>query len=582
MSTIINTFNICNKIPDQLKRDIKLVHVFHDIKGHNILFITGEDQVYGLGINYWGSLGLGHNVPIESPELIHELCHQNIQEFVIGVTFVLALNNNNQVYGWGCNDCGQLAREATPPSVYLKPERIAFFTNNKFITQLSCSHSHSLALASDGDVYSWGNNRRGQVGCGEPTGDPEWDLISTPVRVKFTNNFKIKMKAVYCSAIHSSFALTLDGYVFSWGNNSCHHLGHDLQDNVAKPQIITNIFNIQTVCPFGNRTYFLTNEGLVKPMPKSVSPPKPATRRVKPIKAVHFVDTKATVIESKSPVIENKSPIIENVTNDSYYQNTFEEVSSVGSGAFGTVYKVQHRYNQRLYAIKQIVLNHSNTELNDQLLNSTINELKLRSEYVIQYTTSWLEDNQRLYIQMEYCSLSLSDVLAVKGPVFGRQSSSKPMSTAEYYLSCGIFADILECVQYLHSVWPHVIHRGLKPSNIFIAQSGVKKGRYLKLSDFGLANVFSAGTYIPPYTAQTVSDVQYTAPELVGPDGAVNQRMANTKSDVYSVGVIAQQVFDININEELSYMKLFSMFAGTVTPDSVGLHNPAHIRKLIH
>ncbi|CAG2113437.1 unnamed protein product, partial [Medioppia subpectinata] len=472
-------------------------HVFHDIKGHNILFITGEDQVYGLGINYWGSLGLGHNVPIESPELIHELCHQNIQEFVIGVTFVLALDNNNQVYGWGCNDCGQLAREATPPNVYLKPERIAFFTNNKFITQLSCSHSHSLALASDGDVYSWGNNRRGQVGCGEPTGDPEWDLISTPVRVKFTNNFKIKMKAVYCSAIHSSFALTLDG----------------------------------------------------KPMPEPVSPPKPATRRVKPIKAVHFVDTKATVIKSKSPVIENKSPIIENVTNDSYYQNTFEELSSVGSGAFGTVYKVQHRYNQRLYAIKQIVLNDSNTELNDQLLNSTINELKLRSEYVIQYTTSWLEDNQRLYIQMEYCSLSLSDVLTVKGPVFGRQSSSKPMSTAEYYLSCGIFADILECVQYLHSVWPHVIHRGLKPSNIFIAQSGVKKGRYLKLSDFGLANVFSAGTYIPPYTAQTASDVHYTAPELVGPDGAVNQRLANTKSDVYSVGVIAQQVFDININE---------------------------------
>ena len=45
-----------------------------------------------------------------------------------------------------------------------------------------------------------------------------------------------------------------------------------------------------------------------------------------------------------------------NHSSDSYYNNTFEELSVVGSGGFGTVYKVKHRFNQRLYAIKLIVL----------------------------------------------------------------------------------------------------------------------------------------------------------------------------------------------------------------------------------
>jgi alpha-tubulin suppressor-like RCC1 family protein len=33
-------------------------------------------------------------------------------------------------------------------------------------TFVASGGSHSLALASNGDVYGWGNNDEGQVGCG--------------------------------------------------------------------------------------------------------------------------------------------------------------------------------------------------------------------------------------------------------------------------------------------------------------------------------------------------------------------------------------------------------------------------------
>ena len=65
-----------------LIQEIKLFHVFDDERGLNVLFVTNNDCVYGLGSNYWGSLGLGHNSAVNSPQIIRQLCHQNIKHYV--------------------------------------------------------------------------------------------------------------------------------------------------------------------------------------------------------------------------------------------------------------------------------------------------------------------------------------------------------------------------------------------------------------------------------------------------------------------------------------------------------------------
>ncbi|CAG2167636.1 unnamed protein product [Oppiella nova] len=78
MSLLLHKYNICRKIDNYLRREIKLFYIFDDIRGNNILFVTSDDSVYALGSNRWAQLGLGHNEPIEAPVLIPELCHQNI------------------------------------------------------------------------------------------------------------------------------------------------------------------------------------------------------------------------------------------------------------------------------------------------------------------------------------------------------------------------------------------------------------------------------------------------------------------------------------------------------------------------
>ena len=47
----LDHFEICSKIDSKLKRVVKVFHVFDDIKGLNVLFITSDDNVYGFGQN---------------------------------------------------------------------------------------------------------------------------------------------------------------------------------------------------------------------------------------------------------------------------------------------------------------------------------------------------------------------------------------------------------------------------------------------------------------------------------------------------------------------------------------------------
>lgn len=78
--------------------------------------------------------------------------------------------------------------------------------------------AHVLALTGHGEVFTWGANNYGQIGCGR---DKVKGNAWNPVQVD------IKEKVVQVAAIkNTSYAVTHDGKVYSWGSNDNYLLGH--------------------------------------------------------------------------------------------------------------------------------------------------------------------------------------------------------------------------------------------------------------------------------------------------------------------------------------------------------------------
>ena len=144
---------------------------------------------------------------------------------------------------------------------------------------------------------------------------------------------------------------------------------------------------------------------------------------------------------------------------------------------------------------------------------------------------------------MELCSDNLKNIIEEKPKCFERQSS-EAMNSIEFFISCQLFRELLECVQYIHGLKPPIIHLDLKPHNILITEES-RNGRFLKLCDFGLATFDIRHSLTVSHSAGKWSP-KYMAPEVA--NGTMSRTGYNTKADIYSLGVIAQELFDIDIN----------------------------------
>jgi len=111
------------------------------------------------------------------------------------------------------------------------------------------------------------------------------------------------------------------------------------------------------------------------------------------------------------------------------------------------------------------------------------------------------------------------------------------MTPLEYYISSQLFKQILEAVNYLHSLKPPIIHRDLKPTNILITEG--KNGRFVKLADFGLSVTHEKDEQTH---TRDLGTIRYAKREVF------NGTNYHIKADIYSLNVVSQDLFDVDIN----------------------------------
>ncbi len=148
----------------------------------------------------------------------------------------------------------------------------------------------------------------------------------------------------------------------------------------------------------------------------------------------------------------------------------------------------------------------------------------IKSDHVLPVTDVGLLPNGTPYLLMECLyGLDLADLLARDGP------SGLPVERAVHFV-----VQILRGLQAAHAIG--IIHRDMKPSNCFVVTHDGEDD-FVKILDFGISKVVQPGS-----SSLTQTNSALGTPLYMSPEQARSPRDVDTRSDLYSVGVILYEL----------------------------------------
>ncbi|XP_019798646.1 interferon-induced, double-stranded RNA-activated protein kinase isoform X1 [Tursiops truncatus] len=214
-------------------------------------------------------------------------------------------------------------------------------------------------------------------------------------------------------------------------------------------------------------------------------------------------------------------------TVDSRFIRDFTEITPIGEGGFGQVFKAKHKIDEKTYVIKCVKYNNEKVEREVKAL------AMLDHANIVHYHSCWdgldydpeqsinssRSKTRCLFIQMEYC-----DKGTLKQWINSRRGKEQDKRLALVF-----FEQITEGVHYIHS--KQLIHRDLKPHNIFLVGTN-----QIKIGDFGLV------TYLKNDEARTSKQGTrlYMSPEQI----ACIEDYGN-EVDIFALGLILAELLHI-------------------------------------
>lgn len=189
----------------------------------------------------------------------------------------------------------------------------------------------------------------------------------------------------------------------------------------------------------------------------------------------------------------------------------YEIVSVLGAGGAGNVFVAKDKRDGSKCALKVL---RPETESVEEVQKRFVREIAVAQTFaspnVIKYFDCGLGEDGVLYYTMEHIKWgSLKDLLRVRRTL--------PWNEA---VECSI--QLADGLAHLHS--KGVIHRDLKPDNVFLSDDG-----HLKLGDFGLVRASSLARLT--LDGSTVGTAKYLAPEQ-----ARGVEQLDGRTDVYALG----------------------------------------------
>ena len=118
--------------------------------------LKSDKTVWSIGVNSKGQLGDGTTTHRTTPVQVAGL--SNVARIAAGEEFSLARKEDGTIWAWGINFNGQLGPGGGSMDFSAHPNAVQVTGLPAGMTEIAAGRSSCLAVASDGTIWSWGNN----------------------------------------------------------------------------------------------------------------------------------------------------------------------------------------------------------------------------------------------------------------------------------------------------------------------------------------------------------------------------------------------------------------------------------------
>jgi alpha-tubulin suppressor-like RCC1 family protein len=215
--------------------------------------LRSDGTVWSWGGNTLGQYGNGATSGAPNHLPVQALGLSQVTAMSSGLNHGLALRSDGTVWAWGSNTRGQVGNGNAAVNPVLGPIQVVNLTGN--MTFIAAALTHSLAVRSDKTVWAWGENQSGELGNGVASASP----VSSPVQAAITNVVAV------AGGFGFSLALKSDGTVWGWGSNQLGQLGigTTTAPPVLAPVQAINLSNIVAIAAGNHHALALRNDGTV-------------------------------------------------------------------------------------------------------------------------------------------------------------------------------------------------------------------------------------------------------------------------------------------------------------------------------
>jgi uncharacterized repeat protein (TIGR01451 family) len=197
--------------------------------GGHVLMRKSDKTLWSVGANFSGQLGDGTTTLRPFP--VQVLGLSNISRISAGEEFSMVVKEDGTVWAWGINRSGQLGPGGGSPNFDPHPNPLQVTGLPGGMTDIAAGQDFCLGLAGDGTVWGWGNDSNFQTGQGTGVSDNP-----TPKQIPNFNGV-----AALAAGGNHSVALKTDGSVWTWGGNSEGQLGDGTTTMHVAPKQVSSL-----------------------------------------------------------------------------------------------------------------------------------------------------------------------------------------------------------------------------------------------------------------------------------------------------------------------------------------------------